>query len=117
MSLTETYPILSIGKPVSELHENVVIRLTDNSMSPRFVAETYLQASPVVAVDWEYLNSVYVAVLYRNTFVVRRIWENELLTRNYLTLYAEWQDAGFVHINREDLQSIWRIVSIVGGGI
>jgi repressor LexA len=117
MNVTETYPVLTNGKPVDQLLNNVVIRLTDNSMSPRFVADTYLQATPVPAADWEYLNSVYVAVLYRNTFVVRRIRENELLTRNYLTLYAESADSGFVHVKREDLQSIWRIVSIVSGGV
>lgn len=94
----------------------VVIRVTDNSMAPRYVPGMRLLARPVSVDDWDYLNSSLVLVLYRNVLVLRRIKENELVTRNYLTLYADSDTAGFVHIKREDLRSIWKVFDIIGAG-
>lgn len=100
----------------SDYNDAVVIRVTDNSMTPRYVPGMRLVARPVPVDDWEYLNSSLVLVLYRNVLVLRRIKENELVTRNYLTLYADSDTAGFVHVKREDLRSIWKVFDIIGAG-
>jgi hypothetical protein len=100
-----------------DLRDHVVIQLTDNSMAPRFTKGTKLLARPIPQQDWDYVNSKLCIVLYRTVFVMRRIKENELPSKNYLTLYADSPDAGFVIVKRDDLRSIWEVLEIIGGGI
>lgn len=108
---------MNILNEEKDLRDYVVIQLTDDSMGPRYVRGMKLLARPILQQDWDYVNSMLVVVLYRTTFVMRRVKENELPTRNYLTLHADAPDAGFVHVKRDDLRSIWEVVDIVGGGI
>ncbi|OIN57278.1 hypothetical protein [Arsenicibacter rosenii] len=56
-------------------------------------------------------------VSYRSTLVVRRIKENDLPSRGYLTLYADSPDTGYMHVMGEDLKSIWRAIEIISGEI
>ncbi|GAA4461884.1 hypothetical protein GCM10023189_37900 [Nibrella saemangeumensis] len=95
--------------------DSVIIRLADNTMAPCLTAGMLLRARPVPETEWDYLNSVVVGVLYRSTLVVRRVKENDLLTRGYLTLYTDSADAGYVPVKREDIRSIWRVLEIVSG--
>ncbi|MBO0950854.1 XRE family transcriptional regulator [Fibrella forsythiae] len=113
----ETYPVLLRENNKDNLADCVVFRVTDSSMSPSFRPSTVLLARTVPIVDWEYLNSVLVAVSYRSVLVIRRVKENDLLTKGYLTLYADNEQAGYVHVKREDINSIWRVLEIVGGGV
>ncbi len=94
----------------------ILVRVNDSTMAPRYVIGMRLLACPVEREDWDYLNSTLVLVLYRKVLALRRIKENELLARGYLTLYADAEDAGFVHVKREDLKSIWKVVDIIGRG-
>lgn len=100
-----------------DLRDCVVIRLTDNSMAPRYVKGTRLLAKPIPQQDWDYVNSKLCVILYRTTLVMRRIKENDLTGRGYLTLYADSPDSGYVAVKREDLRSIWEVLEIVGGGV
>lgn len=108
-----TYPVLTFNDP-KMLADCVVVKLTDSSMLPRYPAGMRLVARPVKTADWEYLNSVLVLVQYCSTLVMRRIRENELLMKDFLTLYADSTDGGFVSVKRNDLQRIWQVVDIVG---
>lgn len=94
----------------------IVVRVSDSSMTPRYGVGMRLLACPVEAQEWEYLHSALVLVLYRSVLMLRRVKENELLSRGYLTLYADSDSAGYVLVKREDLRSIWRIIDIIGAG-
>ncbi len=100
-----------------DLRNCVVARLTDDAMGPRYVKGMRLLARVVPQQDWEYTNSGLFLVLYKSTFVMRRIKENELISKDYLTLYADSPDAGFVTVKRDDLRSIWEVLEIVSGGV
>ncbi|MBO0950630.1 helix-turn-helix domain-containing protein, partial [Fibrella forsythiae] len=82
----ETYPVLLRENTKDNLTDCVVVRVTDSSMSPSIRPDTVLLARAVPVADWDYLNSVLVAVNYRNVLVIRRVKENDLLTKGYLTL-------------------------------
>lgn len=112
----ETYTLPIFEDRTESYSSAVVVRLTDNSMLPKYPVGMRLLAKPVAMTEWEYLNSKLVMVLYRTTLVVRRVKENELISKNYLTLYADSEEAGFVLIRREDLKSIWEIIDILGRG-
>lgn len=115
--MQETYPVLLRDRLSSDLSDCVVVKATDNSMLPRIVPGTVLLAKPVPVVDWSYLNSSLVVVSYRNVLVIRRVKENDLITTGRLTLYSDSESGGYVHIKRDDINSIWRVIEIVGGGI
>lgn len=100
-----------------DFSDYAVVQLTDNNMEPRYGKGMKLLARPIPQQEWEYINSGLFVVLYRTTLTVRRIKENELLTRDYLALYTDSPDAGFVYIKRDDLKRIWKVMEIVGGEI
>lgn len=110
----ETYSLPVLADQEASYSSAVIVRLTDNSMLPKYPVGMRLLAKPVPTSEWEYINSMIVMVLYRSTLVVRRIKENDLISKNYLTLYADSDEAGYVLVRRDDIKSIWQVVDIVG---
>ena len=114
---TETYPVWLRENTKESLSDCVVVKVTDSSMLPSYRHGTVLLARAIPVADWDYLNSVLVAISYRNVLVIRRVKENELVTKGHLTLYADNEQSGYVHVKREDINSIWQAIEIIGGGI
>ena len=116
-STSKTYPVLLHDRLEQDMAGCVVFNVPDNAMAPRIALGAVLVAREVPVTNWDYLNSAPVIISYRNVLAVRRIRENELPTKGYLTLYADSQDAGFVRVKREDIKSIWHELEIIGGRI
>jgi len=112
--LHETYLLPILADQAANYSAAVIIRLTDNSMLPKYPIGMRLLAKPVPASEWDYINSTLVMVLYRTTLVFRRLKENDLISKSSLTLYADSDEAGHVLVKRDDIKSIWQVVDIVG---
>lgn len=110
----DTYPLPVLEDQVASYSSAVIVRLTDNSMLPKYPVGMRLLAKPMPAAEWDYINSMIVMILYRSTLVVRRIKENDLIGKGYLTLYADSDEAGYVVVKRDDIKSIWQVIDIVG---
>lgn len=107
----ETY---RVRKPVERMpKQSVVIEISGNSMSPQLVNGAKVMAVEVDSTDWEYQSGGVYAVIYRDYFVVKRIKENELLTRKVLTLHSDHPNGGTVTVSLADLRGIWKVISIV----
>ncbi len=107
----ETY---RVRKPVERMPKQpVVIEISGNSMSPQLVHGAKVMAVQVDENDWEYQSGGVYAVIYRDYFVVKRIKENELLTRKVLTLHSDHPNGGTVTVSVSDLRGIWKVISIV----
>lgn len=107
----ETY---RVRKPVERMPKQpVVIEISGNSMSPQLVNGAKVMAVEIDSTDWEYQSGGVYAVIYRDYFVVKRIKENELLTRKILTLHSDHPNGGTVTVSLGDLRGIWKVVSIV----
>ncbi len=91
----------------------VVIRVTDDAMSPTCIKGIRLLAYPVEEADWNYLNSALVLVHFRNFLLLRRIIDNKLASKGYLTLHADNDKAGSARVMRADLRSIWYIEKVI----
>jgi repressor LexA len=91
----------------------VVIEVSGNSMTPQLSNGAKVLAEQVDQSNWEYQSGGIFAVMYRDFFVVKRIKDNELLTKKYLTLHSDNALGGSVTVSAKDLRGIWRIVSIV----
>lgn len=103
-----------VRKAVTKGHKNaVVLEISGNSMSPQLAHGAKVLAVPVNQSDWEYQSGGVYAVMYRDYFVVKRIRDNELLTRKYLTLHSDNPNGGNVTVAAQDIRGLWKIVTIV----
>lgn len=103
-----------VRKTVTKGHKNsVVIEISGNSMSPQLAHGAKVLAVPVSESDWEYQSGGVFAVMYRDYFVVKRIRDNELITRKYLTLHSDNPNGGNVTVALQDIRGLWKIVTIV----
>jgi phage repressor protein C with HTH and peptisase S24 domain len=90
-----------------------VMEVEGNSMSPRLVHGTKVLAICIDKDDWCYQASGIYAVMYRDYFVIRRIKDNDLLTRNMLTLHSDNPEAGSMPVPAKDIRGIWKVVKVV----
>ena len=103
-----------VRKPITKGHKRaVVLEISGNSMSPQLAHGAKVLAVPVSESDWEYQSGGVFAVMYRDYFVVKRIRDNELITRKYLTLHSDNPNGGNVTVPRQDIRGLWKIVTIV----
>ncbi len=91
----------------------VVIEISGNSMTPQLSNGAKVLAEIVDQSNWEYQSGGIYAVMYRDFFVVKRIRDNELITKKYLTLHSDNPQGGSVTVSHKDLRGLWKIVSIV----
>lgn len=113
-SITRDAELFRVRKPVTKGHKNaVVLEISGNSMSPQLAHGAKVLAVPVSESDWEYQSGGVYAVMYRDYFVVKRIRDNELLTRKYLTLHSDNPNGGNVTVPLQDIRGLWKIVTIV----
>jgi repressor LexA len=103
-----------VRKPVTKGHKHaVVLEISGNSMSPQLAHGAKVLAVPINQSDWEYQSGGVFAVMYRDYFVVKRIRDNELITRKYLTLHSDNPNGGNVTVPLQDIRGLWKIVTIV----
>ncbi|WP_460936243.1 LexA family transcriptional regulator [Spirosoma humi] len=103
-----------VRKPIMKGHKNgVVLEISGSSMSPQLTHGAKVLAIPVSENNWEYQSGGVYAVMYRDYFVVKRIRDNELLTRKYLTLHSDNPNGGNVTVPLQDIRALWKIVAIV----
>ena len=103
-----------VRKAVAKGHkETVVLEISGNSMSPQLAHGAKVLAVPVSENNWEYQSGGVFAVMYRDYFVVKRIRDNELITRKYLTLHSDNPNGGNVTVPLQDIRGLWKIVAIV----
>jgi hypothetical protein len=86
-------------------------------MSPQLVHGARILAVPVDAGDWIYQSGGVFAVIYRDFFVVKRIRENDLLTKHYLTLHSDNPMGGSVTVPSNQIRGIWRVANIVSAPV
>lgn len=98
---------------VSFLKKPVVIEVSGNSMSPQLVDGARVIATEISHADWLYQSGGVFAVVYRDFFVIKRIRENELLTKQYLTLHSDNPLGGSVSVPAQDLRGLWKVHGIV----
>lgn len=107
----DVYPVYSTEN--AEYSHAAVMEVEGNSMSPRLVHGAKVLAVCIHKDDWCYQSSGIYAVLYRDYFVIRRIKDNDLLTRNMLTLHSDNPEAGSMPVPAKDIRGIWKVIKVV----
>ncbi|WP_266362559.1 S24 family peptidase [Tellurirhabdus rosea] len=107
----ETY---RVAEHLVEGHKNaVIIEISGNSMSPQLISGAKVLAVHIDPTNWEYQSGGIYAVIYRDYFVVKRIKDNELLTKQRLTLHSDNPNGGSVTVPRKDILGIWKVVRVI----
>ncbi len=109
----ETYRVPGTALKDYAKKDAVIIEISGNSMTPQLTDGAKVLAVGVDRGDWVYQSGGVFAVVYRDFFVVKRIRDNELLTKKQLTLLSDNPNGGSVTVKSNDLRGMWRVMSIV----
>lgn len=95
----------------------VVIEIQGNSMSPQLQSGNKVLASKIQKIDWAYASGGVYAVMYRDFFVVKRIKDNDILSKGQLTLYSDNVKSGNITISVDEIIGVWKISNIIDAGV
>ncbi|WP_155297286.1 S24 family peptidase [Spirosoma aerolatum] len=95
------------------VERNVVFQVRGQSMYPKYSEGTKVRCKLVNPADWEYLSSGVYAISYNDSFVVKRVKDNDLLTRGLLVLHSDNSDYGSTPVPIDQIHHIWRVIRIV----
>jgi repressor LexA len=111
----DTYRVLA--SVVDHIKDSVVIEIEGNSMAKQLKHGTKVLAVPVSQGNWEYLSGGVYAVLFNGNLWVKRIRENELSTKGFLTVHSDNPDYGSINIQGSEIRAIWKIIEVVSGKV
>lgn len=110
--VTETIPVYFA--PGEEPRDGqIVIEVTGSSMEPTIFEKSRVLFESVPYNDIIYINSGIYAVVFDSQFVIKRVKENELLAKDYLTLYSDNPMGGSLQVPRNEIRKVWRAIDIV----
>jgi phage repressor protein C with HTH and peptisase S24 domain len=93
---------------------NVVFEIDGDSMYPKYSRGTKIRCKRVKKGDWEYISSGVYAISYGDSFVVKRIKDNELSSKGILTLHSDNPSVGgSTPIPVDQLRHIWKVLRII----
>ncbi len=87
----------------------LLIEVPDDLMAPTLRAGARVLATPVAAEEWPYMASGVYCVVYRSTFVIKRIKNNFLLRKKRLLLHSDSLRGGAHPVREEDIRAVWRV--------
>lgn len=108
----ETYP--AYVEEGEDIRGQVIFEVNGDSMDPRYPSGTKVRSKLVDPAQWPYLKSGVYAVSYADSFVIKRIKDNDILQRGYLMLHSDnTETGGSTPVPIDQLRHIWRIIRIV----
>jgi transcriptional regulator with XRE-family HTH domain len=87
----------------------MVFEVEGDSMATLLRSGDKVIAWQVPESKWEQVYNQVCVVAFDDTVTIKAVRENELFTRNLLTLYSQNPSAGFLPVQRQQIQSIWRV--------
>jgi DNA-binding XRE family transcriptional regulator len=92
----------------------ILIEVDGDSMEPNYPSGTIVRCKQIDPGDWAYLKSGVYAVVFANSFVIKRVKDNNF-QEGYLTLHSDNTDTGGkMDVRTQDLRQVWRVEWIEG---
>jgi transcriptional regulator with XRE-family HTH domain len=92
----------------------ILIQVDGDSMEPNYPSGTIVRCKQIDPGDWDYLKSGVYAVVFANSFVIKRVKDNNF-QEGYLTLHSDNTDTGGkMDVRTQDLRQVWRVEWIEG---
>lgn len=95
--------------PTTEFADPLVVEVGGDLMAPTLRAGTRVLATPVPPSEWPYMPCGVYCVVYRATFVVRRVQDNQLAEQQQLLLHADNPLGGTHLVRGKDIRAIWQV--------
>ncbi|WP_375418800.1 helix-turn-helix transcriptional regulator [uncultured Hymenobacter sp.] len=87
----------------------VVFEAHDDSMGPLILSGEEVIGFPIADSKWELLHNCVVAIVYDNTFTVKKILGNDLVAASTLTLHPHRPDLASFTLQRSMIRNIYRV--------
>jgi phage repressor protein C with HTH and peptisase S24 domain len=87
----------------------LVVEVGGDLMAPTLHAGARVLATPVPGAEWPYMPSGVYCVVYRSTFVIKRVKDNHLVEQQLLLLHSDNHLGGTHPVRGEDIRAIWRV--------
>jgi repressor LexA len=113
------FEMMRIYKPSPELRKTgtLVFEIDGDSMEPQLRAGMLVAVTPIPFEDIKYtVSGVYVAT-FGHQLTVKRIKDNDLLTKRQLVLHSDNPKAGMLTVAGEDIRGLWKVVDIIRGRV
>lgn len=107
----ETYTVIKKGN--GSFEGQICIEVNGDSMEPNYPSGTIVRCKQVDPNDWPYLTSGVYVVVFANSFVIKRIRDNNY-HEGFLTLHSDNTDTGGkINVKTQDLRQMWKVLRIV----
>ena len=117
VSQFESLEVVRIYDPTPEMRKPGTkgFEIDGDSMEPQLRAGMLVAVTPVPLADIRYtVSGVYVAT-FANQLTIKRIKDNDLLTKRQLVLHSDNPMAGMLTVAGEDIRGLWKVVDIIRG--
>ncbi|SNR52812.1 Phage repressor protein C, contains Cro/C1-type HTH and peptisase s24 domains [Hymenobacter mucosus] len=113
------FDTIRIYSPSPELRgrKTWVIDVDGDSMEPQLRSGMQVAAILLPLEDCKYAVSGVYAVVFGSQFAIKRIKDNDLLTKGYLVLHSDNENAGSLTVAGEDIRYMWRVLEIIRGKV
>lgn len=113
------FETVRIYKPSSELYKfgTLVFEIDGDSMEPQLRAGMLVAVTPVPFEDIKYTVSGVYGATFGHQLTVKRIKDNDLLTKRQLVLHSDNPNAGMLTVAEEDIRGLWKVVDIIRGRV
>ncbi|WP_373331403.1 XRE family transcriptional regulator [Salmonirosea aquatica] len=107
----ETYTVIKKGN--GSFEGQICIEVNGDSMEPNYPSTTVVRCKQVDPNDWPYITSGVYVVVFANSFVIKRIRDNNY-QEGFLTLHSDnTETGGKINVKTQDLRQIWKVLRIV----
>jgi DNA-binding XRE family transcriptional regulator len=107
----ETYTVIKKGN--SSFEGQICIEVNGDSMEPNYPSGTIVRCKQVDPNDWPYITSGVYVVVFANSFVIKRIRDNNF-QEGFLTLHSDNTDTGGkINVKTQDIRQVWKVLRIV----
>ena len=94
-------------RPVEEYRQSLIFEAQGDQMDTEISSGEYVIADPVPSTRWELLSEKIIVIGYADSLTVKWVHENELLTRNLLTLYPHCKELSPLAVRHGLIQCIY----------
>lgn len=110
----ETYPVYVAKGEAYTKDKHIVIEVKGESMYPTINNKAMILCEKVEPEQWDNVQSEQIiAIVYDNSFTIKRVLRNNLATTNTLTLSADNPKYGTLEVARCDIKGIYKAIKKV----
>lgn len=113
------YQTVRIYNPSAEISKGdaLAFEIDGDSMEPQLRPGMQVAVVPVQMADIKYAVSGVYVVAFANQLTVKRIKDNDLLTKRQLLLHSDNPKAGSLTVAGEDIRGLWKVIDIIRGRV